>query len=322
MIVEAVGLTKTFKVGKAGTVEALRGIDLSVAEGEILGLLGPNGAGKTTTINALTTLLRPDSGSVHIAGIDALARPADVRPLIGLTGQFAAVDGALTARENLELFGRLFQLSKADAAARATALLDEFEVVRCRRPATFSGGMRRRLDLAASMIGDPQVLFLDEPTTGLDPRSRTLLWDIVRRLRDGGMTIILTTQYLEEADQLADRIVVIDKGSVIAQGTPDQLKELVGGSVCEVEVAPTDADAAAWILGEHWTVTLSGESMTVPAPDASTIVDVIRLLDENTIPVGDIGLRHPTLDDVFLALTGDVADRDEADAEPVTAEAR
>ena len=203
MIVEATGLRKTFASRKA-PVEALRGIDLSVDEGEIVGLLGPNGAGKTTTIHVLTTLLRPDAGQVRIAGIDVLADPAAVRPLIGLTGQFAALDEQLTARENLVLFGRLFKLGTARAKERATQLLDQFDLADAadRRTVTFSGGMRRRLDLAASMIGDPKVLFLDEPTTGLDPRSRNTLWEIVQRLRDDGMTIILTTQYLAEADEL------------------------------------------------------------------------------------------------------------------------
>lgn len=318
MIVEATGLTKTFKIDRSRDVHALRGIDLHVAEGEILGLLGPNGSGKTTTINALTTLLRPDSGTVAIAGIDALAEPARVRPLIGLTGQFAALDGALTARENLVLFARLYKLSPADARARAAELLEEFGLSEAadRRAGTFSGGMRRRLDLAASMIGEPRVLFLDEPTTGLDPRSRNLLWDIVRRLRDDGMTIILTTQYLAEADELADRIVVIDRGTVIAEGTPAQLKDLVGGSVCEIAVVPEHRDTAAAALGARWTVTRTEDALTVPAQGAATLIDVVRILDDHSLPVGDIGLRHPTLDDVFLALTGaDTADSDTADSD-------
>ncbi|GAB08308.1 putative multidrug ABC transporter ATP-binding protein [Gordonia araii NBRC 100433] len=216
-IVEARDLTKSF-----GEVQALRGLSLTVDEGEILGVLGPNGAGKTTTINILTTLMRPDEGTVRVADVDVLADPAAVRPLIGLTGQFAALDANLTARENLVLFGRLFKLGKSAAAARADELLADFGLTEAadRRTATFSGGMRRRLDLAASMIGNPRVLFLDEPTTGLDPRSRTMLWEVVRRLRDEGITVFLTTQYLEEADQLADRIIVIDHGTASPKAPP------------------------------------------------------------------------------------------------------
>ncbi len=313
MIVEATGLRKTFASRKA-PVEALRGIDLSVDEGEIVGLLGPNGAGKTTTIHVLTTLLRPDAGQVRIAGIDVLADPAAVRPLIGLTGQFAALDEQLTARENLVLFGRLFKLGTARAKERATQLLDQFDLADAadRRTVTFSGGMRRRLDLAASMIGDPKVLFLDEPTTGLDPRSRNTLWEIVQRLRDDGMTIILTTQYLAEADELADRIVVIDHGAVIAEGTPGKLKELVGGSVCEISVSGADHARVVRALESRWTVTHTPDTVSVPADGPATLFDVVRILDGHSVIPDDVGLRHPTLDDVFLALTGDVA----GDGEP------
>ncbi|MFT4126882.1 MAG: ATP-binding cassette domain-containing protein [Gordonia sp. (in: high G+C Gram-positive bacteria)] len=301
MIVEATGLQKSFN-----EVDALRGVDLSVAEGEILGLLGPNGAGKTTTINILTTLLRPDAGSVRVAGVDVVAEPAKVRPLIGLTGQFAALDENLTARENLVLFGRLFKLGKAAAAARAAELLDEFALgdAADRRTSTFSGGMRRRLDLAASMIGRPKVLFLDEPTTGLDPRSRNLLWDVVRGLRDEGITVLLTTQYLAEADELADRIVVIDRGTVIAEGTPAHLKDRIGGALCHVTVADAVRARAADVLGARWSVTATDTEVLIPADGASTLIDVVRVLDENGLVPDDIGLRHPTLDDVFLALTG------------------
>jgi len=320
VIVEATGLRKTFASRKA-PVEALRGIDLSVDEGEIVGLLGPNGAGKTTTIHVLTTLLRPDAGQVRIAGIDVLADPAAVRPLIGLTGQFAALDEQLTARENLVLFGRLFKLGTARAKERATQLLDQFDLADAadRRTVTFSGGMRRRLDLAASMIGDPKVLFLDEPTTGLDPRSRNTLWEIVQRLRDDGMTIILTTQYLAEADELADRIVVIDHGAVIAEGTPGKLKELVGGSVCEISVSGADHARVVRALESRWTVTHTPDTVSVPADGPATLFDVVRILDGHSVIPDDVGLRHPTLDDVFLALTGDVAgdgepDRDDAES--------
>ncbi|HNP57584.1 MAG TPA: ATP-binding cassette domain-containing protein [Gordonia sp. (in: high G+C Gram-positive bacteria)] len=305
--VEARGLHKSF-----GDVNALRGVSLSVEEGEILGVLGPNGAGKTTTINILTTLLRPDSGTVRVAGIDVLADPAAVRPLIGLTGQFAALDDALTARENLILFGRLFKLGKAAATARAAELLDEFDLTDAadRRTATFSGGMRRRLDLAASMIGKPRVLFLDEPTTGLDPRSRAMLWDVVRHLRDEGITVFLTTQYLEEADQLADRIVVIDHGTVIAEGTPDELKARIGGAVCHLTVDDEQRARAAAVLGVRWPVAENDGELTVPSDGPATLFAVVRVLDENGIVPDDIGLRNPTLDDVFLALTGEPTDAD------------
>ncbi|MFT3898729.1 MAG: ATP-binding cassette domain-containing protein [Gordonia sp. (in: high G+C Gram-positive bacteria)] len=299
-IVEAHGLTKSF-----GDVQALCGLSLSVDEGEILGVLGPNGAGKTTAINILTTLTRPDGGTVRVAGVDVLADPAAVRPLIGLTGQFAALDDNLTARENLVLFGRLFKLGKAAAAARAVELLDAFDLADAadRRTGTFSGGMRRRLDLAASMIGNPRVLFLDEPTTGLDPRSRTMLWDVVRRLRDTGVTIFLTTQYLEEADQLADRIVVIDHGAVIAEGTPAQLKDRIGGAVCFLSVDDSLRERAVAALGDR-SPTVGDDEITLPSDGPSTLMAVLRALDDEGIVPTDIGLRHPTLDDVFLALTG------------------
>ena len=311
MIVEVEGVHKSFK-----DVEALRGLDLEVAEGEILGVLGPNGAGKTTTINILTTLMRPDAGSVRIAGIDVLADPAAVRPLIGLTGQFAALDGNLTARENLVLFGRLFKLGARDAARRAEELLDEFSPTDAadRRTVTFSGGMRRRLDLAASMIGRPRVLFLDEPTTGLDPRSRNMLWDVVRDLRAEGVTVFLTTQYLAEADELADRIVVIDKGTVIAEGTPARLKELVGGAVCEIVVGEDIRHQVGSVLAARWEITHGESQIVVPADGAATLFDVVRLLDAERLMPESIGLRHPTLDDVFLALTGSATEEDPSSA--------
>ncbi|MEE3851327.1 ATP-binding cassette domain-containing protein [Gordonia sp. LSe1-13] len=307
MIVEAKGVHKSFK-----EVEALRGLDLEVAEGEILGVLGPNGAGKTTTINILTTLMRPDAGEVRVAGIDVLHDPAKVRPLIGLTGQFAALDGNLTARENLVLFGRLFKLGARDAARRADELLEAFSLADAadRRTVTYSGGMRRRLDLAASMIGRPRVLFLDEPTTGLDPRSRNMLWDVVRQLRSEGVTVFLTTQYLAEADELADRIVVIDKGTVIAEGTPARLKEVVGGAVCEVAVGEDLRDRVAGVLASRWEVTHTETQVIVPADGASTLFDVVRVLDEQSLIPDNISLRHPTLDDVFLALTGSATSSD------------
>ncbi|GED96489.1 ATP-binding cassette domain-containing protein [Gordonia crocea] len=318
-IVEARGLQKSF-----GEVAALRDLSLSVEEGEILGVLGPNGAGKTTTINMLTTLMRPDAGSVEVAGIDVLNNPTAVRPLIGLTGQFAALDGNLTARENLVLFGRLFKLGRSAATTRAAELLEEFDLTDAadRRTANFSGGMRRRLDLAASMIGNPKVLFLDEPTTGLDPRSRSMLWDVVRRLRDEGVTVFLTTQYLEEADQLADRIVVIDHGTVIAEGTPAELKTRIGGAVCHLTVDDeAQRDRAAEILGARWPVSRSGDELTVPSEGSSTLFAAVRILDEAGIVPDDIGLRNPTLDDVFLALTGQSTTDSESDEQAVEASA-
>jgi len=272
----------------------------------------------------LTTLLRPDAGTVRVAGIDVVAQPARVRPLIGLTGQFAALDDNLTARENLVLFGRLFILGKSAARERAETLLEEFDLTDAadRHSGTFSGGMRRRLDLAASMIGDPKILFLDEPTTGLDPRSRNMLWDSVNRLRDSGVTVILTTQYLAEADELADRIVVIDHGTVIAEGTPPQLKELVGGSVCRIDV-PDDGQrvTVTEILARQWQVSTSGSELSVPAQGPGTLIDVIRLLDEHQVVPDDVGLRHPTLDDVFLALTGQATTTDLAAQPPAAGEA-
>lgn len=315
MIVEARDLHKTF-----GNVRALQGLDLEIAEGEILGVLGPNGAGKTTTINILTTLTRPDSGRVRVADIDVLAEPHRVRPLIGLTGQFAALDAQLTARENLVLFGRLFKLGARPAARRADQLLAQFglEDAADRRTVTYSGGMRRRLDLAASMIGRPRVLFLDEPTTGLDPRSRNILWDVVRSLRDEGVTVLLTTQYLAEADELADRIIVIDKGAVIAAGTPTELKRLVGGAVCEITVGETQRTPVTDALSGRWEVAHTDTQVIIPADGAQTLFDVVRVLDEQRLVPEDIGLRHPTLDDVFLALTGSATSAGDTTDEPAS----
>lgn len=302
MMVRAEGLHKHFD-----EVHALRGIDLHVDTGEILGVLGPNGAGKTTTIGVLTTLLEPDEGTASVDGIDVTADPSAVRSRIGLTGQYAALDEGLTGRENLVLFGRLLKLGSVGAKQRTEELLAEFALTDAaeRRVSTYSGGMRRRLDLAASVIARPKVLFLDEPTTGLDPRSRNVLWEAVRRLRAEGTTVLLTTQYLAEADELADRIVVIDHGSVIADGTPAVLKRRIGGSVCHVELTSADeTERAEQVLAGRWSVTRSAGSLTVPAEGATTLVDVVRVLDEHAISPHDIGLRHPTLDDVFLALTG------------------
>ncbi len=302
-LVQVENLVKRF-----GNTEVLRGITLQVYPGEVLGVLGPNGAGKTTTINCLTTLLRPDGGTATIAGYDVIKDPEAIRALIGLTGQFAAVDGDLTARENLVLFGRLLRLSKAEAKRRADDLLKEFELfeVGNKRVKTFSGGMRRRLDLAASIVAEPLVLFLDEPTTGLDPRSRQRLWEVVRDLKSRGITIILTTQYLEEADELADRIIVIDQGQVIAEGTADELKQKVGSTFCEIHLAHlTDGNRCRELLADLGEIQGRGEQLSLCASDGvNTLTTVVKRLDEAGIPLADISLRRPSLDDVFFAVTG------------------
>ncbi|NIK57052.1 ATP-binding cassette domain-containing protein [Kribbella shirazensis] len=321
--IEARGLVKTFK-GRKTTVKALDGIDLDVPEGTVLGLLGPNGAGKTTTVRVLTTLMRPDAGSARVLGHDVVAEADTVRSLVGLSGQYAAVDELLTGRENLWMFGRLYRLSSQQAKARAEELLATFDLTEAadRTLKTYSGGMRRRLDLAGSLIAHPKVLFLDEPTTGLDPRSRLDLWQIIRdRVREG-VTILLTTQYLEEADELADSIAVVDHGSVIARGTADELKAKVGGERIEVVVQdPADAARALALLTaalgiadpESTTLDDHTRRVTVPAPGgSSSLVDVIRTLDGAGIRIADIGLRRPTLDDVFLTLTGHEAEQKES----------
>jgi ABC-2 type transport system ATP-binding protein len=309
--VEAHGLTKRF-----GATEALRGVDLRVERATVLGLLGPNGAGKTTAVRILTTLLVPDGGKAFIDGIDVVRDPRRARARIGLTGQYAAVDERLTGLENLVHVGRLFHLSKNEAKARATDLLERFDLVDAasRAASTFSGGVRRRLDIAMSLIGRPSVLFLDEPTTGLDPRSRNAMWDLIDELVRSGMTTLLTTQYLEEADRLADHIAVIDHGVVIERGTPAELKRRVGGEQFDVQL--TDGadlgrahDAlAAFACGEpHFD--RSNRRIVVPVRDARGIVpQVVRRLDAAGIAIDDVGVRHSTLDDVFFALTGHGAD--------------
>ena len=306
-LVQVENLVKRF-----GRTEVLRGITFQVYPGEVLGVLGPNGAGKTTTINCLTTLLRPDGGKASIAGYDVVGAPEAIRALIGLTGQFAAVDGDLTARENLILFGRLLRLSKVEAKRRADDLLREFELfeVGDRRVKTFSGGMRRRLDLAASIVAEPLVLFLDEPTTGLDPRSRQRLWEVVRDLKSRGITIILTTQYLEEADELADRIIVIDQGQVIAEGTADELKQKVGSTFCEICLAHLeDESRCRELLADLGEMQGGGEQLSLCTSDGvNTLTTVVKRLDEAGILLADISLRRPSLDDVFFAVTGHGAD--------------
>ena len=317
--VEAYNIVKTF-----GDVVALEGVSISFEAGIVYGLLGPNGAGKTTLIRVLTTLLKPDSGTASVAGIDVVADPVGVRHKIGLAGQFAAVDDFLTGRENVEMVGRLYNLSKEDAARRAEEVLERIHLIEAAdRPVrTYSGGMRRRLDLAASMVGRPEVLFLDEPTTGVDPGSRLNLWDLIEELVDAGTTLLLTTQYLDEADRLADRIGVIDRGSLIDEGTSDELKDRMGGNVVEVHVVADDRATAAGALttvagGELVT---EGQALLVPAVDgARTLTAAVRALDDAGIEPQDIGLRRPTLDDVFLTLTGHRAEeRDHDEAEDVT----
>jgi ABC-2 type transport system ATP-binding protein len=322
--ITAEGLVKIYKTRKS-EVRALDGVDLNVSEGTVLSLLGPNGAGKTTAVRILATLLKPDSGRATIAGFDLARQPDDIRRVIGLSGQYAAVDENLTGSENLWLFGRLYQLSSAEARQRATELLDEFDLADAanRVAKTYSGGMRRRLDLASALIGRPRLLFLDEPTTGLDPRSRIGMWEVIRGLVREGVTLLLTTQYLEEADELADKIVVIDHGKIIARGTADELKADVGGERIEVVVHDRDViPRAREILSRDCAgdVTVDDHTRRLTAPTsagAGALVQVVRDFDEARIRIDDIGLRRPTLDDVFLALTGHAAEE-----ETLTPEAR
>jgi ABC-2 type transport system ATP-binding protein len=321
--VVAEGLTKKF-----GETEALRGVDFEVGAGSVLGLLGPNGAGKTTAVRILTTLLRPDGGRATIDGFDVVTHARQVRARIGLTGQYAAVDERLTARENLEHVGRLYRLGSAEARRRGEQLLERFDLTEAAaRPVLgFSGGMRRRLDIAMSLIARPSVLFLDEPTTGLDPRSRLAMWDLIDELVADGTTTLLTTQYLDEAERLASRIVVIDHGRVIARGTADELKRDIGGDRLEVTVGDgVDVrDAAARLrdleaIAGAEVIDLDAATVTVPVLDTRGIVPtVVRRLDDVGIEVVDVVVRRPTLDDVFLPLTGHHAEPagDAVDAAP------
>jgi ABC-2 type transport system ATP-binding protein len=313
------GLTKSF-----GDVHALRGIDLAVPRGTVLGVLGPNGAGKTTAVRILTTLLLPDSGRALVEGRDVVREAAAVRRLIGLSGQSAAIQEELTGRENLEIIGRLYHLSWAAARARAIELLERFDLAdAANRPAkNYSGGMQRRLDLAASLVGDPKVLFLDEPTTGLDPRSRLGMWDIIRSLVEVGTTLLLTTQYLDEADELADQIVVIDHGLVIAAGTAEELKSRVGGDVLEFTVPDrariSDAVAAVAPVGEsepHADKETGVVSVGVGGRGSDALIEAVRGLDAVAVRTQGLALRRPSLDDVFLALTGHAAEEDEEGAD-------
>ncbi len=295
-----------------GKVEALRGVSLEVEKGKILGLLGPNGAGKTTLVRVLTTLLVPDEGTATVNGVDITNEPDKVRNYIGLAGQYAAVDENLTGQENLELVGKLYHLSNTEIALRSKKLLEQFSLTDAanRTTKTYSGGMRRRLDLAASLVGEPEILFLDEPTTGLDPRSRAELWEVIENLVKEGATILLTTQYLEEADYLADRIMVIDKGIVIAEGTSKELKAQIGGGVLEIHVADKNKvsqtvellnslnEAPAVVDEVSGYITMSTKN------GSQSLVEAVRLLDSAQIEIADIELRKPTLDEVFISLTG------------------
>ena len=311
-------------VKRYGDVVALDGLDLEVPKGMVLGLLGPNGAGKTTAIRILTTLLEPDEGVVEVAGLDVRAEPAKVRERIGLSGQTAAVDEQLTGFENLDMVGRLYHLGKQRSRERARELLDRFELDEAAdRPAkTYSGGMRRRLDLAAALVAEPEILFLDEPTTGLDPRSRAQMWETIQELAKAGSTVLLTTQYMEEADVLAEDVVVIDRGRKIAHGTPDQLKKQVGGERIELvleneeDLVASNKILAAICGGDEVQVDEQARRLTAAVTGGVPVLKrVLQDLGEQEIRAADIGLRRPTLDDVFLSLTGHVAEEVEEEAE-------
>lgn len=317
--VTAENLIKTYDNGR---VRALDGLSLDVEEGTVLGVLGPNGAGKTTTVRVLTTLLKPDSGSAKVAGIDVLKNPDEVRKVIGLSGQYAAVDETLTGWDNLIMFGRLYHLSNKQAQQRATELLEQFSLTdRAKTPIrTYSGGMRRRLDLAASLVVKPKVLFLDEPTTGLDPRGRQDMWGVIDELVKGGVTLLLTTQYLEEADQLADEIAVIDHGKVIARGTSDSLKKQVGGERLEIIVENQHVNATKEIVAKVSASAVAVDEgmrrLSAPVTTGSkALIEAAKLLDDQGIHPLDIGLKRPSLDDVFLSLTGHVAEEVSAEEE-------
>lgn len=308
--VSAEHLIKTYNKGE---VRALDDLSIDVTEGTVLSVLGPNGAGKTTTVRILATLLKPDSGSAHVAGIDVIKHPDKVREVIGLSGQYAAVDETLTGWDNLVMFGRLYHLGKQQSINRANDLLERFSLTDSARRTikTYSGGMRRRLDLAASLIVQPKVLFLDEPTTGLDPRGRMEMWGVIEELVTGGVTVLLTTQYLEEADQLADEIAVIDHGKVIARGTSDVLKRQVGGERLEITIENSEVEKVQEIVARisaHATH-IEGRTVSAPVSTGSTaLIEALRALDEVSIHPLDIGLKRPSLDDVFLSLTGHLAE--------------
>jgi oleandomycin transport system ATP-binding protein len=309
-MIEAEGLVKRF-----GRTEALRGVDLRAGRGTVLALLGPNGAGKTTAVRALATLLKPDAGRARVGGYDVLTESVQVRQLIALTGQFASVDDELTGTENMVMIGRLLGLSRAESRRRAAELLERFELAGAagRAAKTYSGGMRRRLDLAAGLIGEPQVLFLDEPTTGLDPRARSQVWDIIRDIIAGGATVLLTTQYLEEADELADQIAVIDHGLVVAEGTPGELKARTGGQTLMVRaVDPAQTGELATIVAQVTGATPEVVSdvglVSAPASDPALLPAVVRRLDEAGVLAAELAFRLPSLDEVFFSLTGHPAE--------------
>jgi len=317
LAIRAEGLVK-----KYGKTTALDGVDLEVPQGKVVGVLGPNGAGKTTMVRILATLLRPDAGRAFVKGYDVLKDPVRVRGLIGLTGQYASVDEDLSGTENLVLIGRLLELSKPDARKRAAELLEQFELNEAagRSIKTYSGGMRRRLDLAASLVGRPEVIYLDEPTTGLDPHVRNEMWQVIRRLVREGATVLLTTQYLEEADQLADRITVIDNGKVVADGRADELKRRVGGQTLQVRPSSRgDLNSAKRILGELTGVAPvlddDGGLLTAPVSDPVLLSTLVRKLDEAGIVADELALRLPSLDEVFLALTGNQTKKSNQDKE-------
>ena len=309
-MIEAEGLVKRF-----GRTEALRGVDLRAGRGTVLALLGPNGAGKTTAVRVLATLLKPDAGQARVGGYDVLTESVQVRQLIALTGQFASVDDELTGTENMVMIGRLLGLSRSEARRRAGELLERFELADAagRAAKTYSGGMRRRLDLAAGLVGEPQVLFLDEPTTGLDPRARSQVWDIIRDIIAGGATVLLTTQYLEEADELADQIAVIDHGLVVAEGTPAELKARTGGQTLMVRaVNPAQTGELAAIVAQVTGATPEVVSdiglVSAPASDPALLTAVVRRLDEAGLLAAELAFRLPSLDEVFFSLTGHPAE--------------
>ena len=323
--IHAEGLSKRFV-----DIHALQDLNLTVSAGSVLGLLGPNGAGKTTAVRILTTLLRRDTGSARVACLDVVRQPAAVRQVIGLAGQAAAVDEYLTGRENLVMAGRLYHLGRAEPRRRAAELLERFELAQAadRTVRTYSGGMRRRLDLAVSLASHPQVLFLDEPSSGLDPAGRHQLWQIIRQLVQDGTTVLLTTQYLEEADQLADQIVVIDRGRILANGTPDQLKAQVGGDRLQLRLAtPDTASRAAAVVDDLGSdppqVDAQTGKVTLPIADGVAILpEVVRRLDASGLALSDLAVRRPTLDDVFLTLTGQTTQSPDPSEAPATGQPR
>ncbi len=316
-IVEAQGLTRSF-----GKVQALNGLDLVAESGQVVAVLGPNGAGKTTFVRSVATLVRPDGGELRVAGIDALRRPEQVRRVIGLAGQYAAVEPAMTGRENVTMVARLYGQTRRQARANTAVVLDQLGLTDAadRPVSTYSGGMRRRLDLGASLVGAPRLLLLDEPTTGLDPRSRNELWEAIRSMVRAGTDVLLTTQYLDEADQLAQRVVIVDKGQVIADGTPGDLKSRAGRDVVEIRVhRPEDLSVVAESVGrigvEAPRVDAGTQRVTIPvAGGRAVIAEAIRALDALDVEVDDIGLRRPTLDEVFLTLTGSPIDAGEPES--------